>query len=44
MTPVSERVPEYHRPLPEPNLEGITPAQELILFREAQRKMREDLV
>ena len=43
VVPLVPRVPEYHY-LPEPNLDDITPTQDLLLFREAQRKMKEELV
>lgn len=37
------RMPEYYF-RPEPRLEGLTSSQDLQLFREAQAKMREQLV
>ena len=36
-------MPEYYFK-PEPRLDGLTPSQDLQLFREAQAKMREQLV
>ena len=43
LRPVVARVPDYHY-LPEPSLDDITPLQDLALFRDAQKKMRDELV